>query len=511
MNRFLFFCLLPLISTAQDSSFLKGYDRLFFAQLMNHQVEWVEADSLLNEQSILHYASLFGKGQEFYLNHQQNLGEYLSLELNVDKFSRDGIFNKEAAKFYDVDLRTFIRNKKKSYFLSGVLNYQKYLLEENGGLIDYEEGLYNDPLLYPIGLLAAKNDGRQRSVAVKQQFFLNSELDIHHEWKRWKHSKMYSDDYPTSGFYSHLFLDSIQTFDSTFTQFSEHRIGVTCQNLSVDYLLEKHHYFDVATDSIHYYHGIGLGYEKGGGSFSTSLLTASQYSTKLKFNHKGNLNWETSFTADQKTPSIYYNQFSSNHFNWNNHFDLEQKQALFFSISTKNLSLKSESSRLSNYIYWNTVAIPDQHGIAVYHLKNTVDWTWSWKKLHGHHQLKHQQTTNSYLLRFPDWELSSELYLESTMFEDAMIAKLGVQADYFTEYKAMAYMPALGQLYLQNDVLIGNYPFLTVFVEAQIQTATIKVQARNLSDSFLEGVHYVLPGYPYPPMAIEFGIRWLLK
>ena len=27
----------------------------------------------------------------------------------------------------------------------------------------------------------------------------------------------------------------------------------------------------------------------------------------------------------------------------------------------------------------------------------------------------------------------------------------------------------------------------------------------------LEGVHYVLPGYPYPPMAIEFGIRWLLK
>ena len=69
------------------------------------------------------------------------------------------------------------------------------------------------------------------------------------------------------------------------------------------------------------------------------------------------------------------------------------------------------------------------------------------------------------------------------MFENAMIAKLGVQAVFFTEYKAMAYMPALGQLYLQNDVLIGKYPFLTVFVEAQIQTATIKVQARKIRKS----------------------------
>ena len=510
MNRFFFLCLFPLISTAQEFPFLKSYDRLSLTQLTNLQDEWTEVDSSLKEQSILSYASLSGKGQAFYLNHQQNFGKYLSLELNVDKFSQDGVFNKETLKFYDVDVGVFFENKQKNYFLSGLLSYQKYSMEENGGLVDYEAGLYDDLLLYPVNLLAAKNDGRQRGLFLKQQFLFTSDWDIHHEWRRWKQSKMYSDDYPASGFYSHLFLDSLQTFDSTFTQLSEHRVGFAYQNLSVDYLIEKHHYFDVATDSINYYHGIGLNYENGFFSLSTALLTATQYSTDLNFTYKGNLDWEFALSADQKKNSVYFNQFSSNHFNWNNDFDLEQKQNSFLSISTNSLSLKSEISRLNNYIYWNTSATPAQYGIAIYHLKNTVDWRWAWKKLHGHHQLINQNATNTYLLRFPDWKLCSELYLESPMFENAMIAKLGVQADFFTEYKAMAYMPALGQLYLQNDVFIGNYPFLTVFIEAQVQTATIKVQARNMSGVFLEGSHYILPDYPYSPMAVEFGISWLL-
>ena len=510
MNRFFFLCLLPLISTAQESSFLKSYDRLILTQLTSIHDEWTELDSTLEEQSILGYASLSGKGQKFHLNHQQNLGEYLSLELNVDKFSQDGVFNKEVANFYDVDAAFSFENKQKNFFLSGVLNYKKYSLEENGGLIDYNEGLYSDPLLYPVNLLAAKNDGRQRSLFLKQQFHITSDWNIYHEWQRWKQSKMYSDDYPAIGFYSHLLLDSLQTFDSTYTGFTEHRAGLSYQNMSVDYLLEKHHYFDVATDSTQYYHGLGLNYDNEVFSLSTKLLTATQYRIDLNFTYEGNLNWEFALSADQKKSSVYFNQFSSNHFNWNNDFDLEQKQNSFLSISTNSLSLRSEISRLNNYVYWNTSATPAQYKIAIYHLKNTVDWRWVWKKIHGHHKLINQNTTNTYLLRFPDWKLCSELYLESPMFENAMMAKLGVQADFFTEYKAMAYMPALGQLYLQNDVLIGNYPFLTVFVEAQVQTATIKVQARNMSAVFLEGSHYILPDYPYSPMAVEFGISWLL-
>ena len=59
--------------------------------------------------------------------------------------------------------------------------------------------------------------------------------------------------------------------------------------------------------------------------------------------------------------------------------------------------------------------------------------------------------------------------------------------------------------------MIGNYPFATVFLETKIQSATIRLQLRNVSDIFLDNAHYILPAYPYNPMAVEFGVKWKLK
>ena len=75
-----------------------------------------------------------------------------------------------------------------------------------------------------------------------------------------------------------------------------------------------------------------------------------------------------------------------------------------------------------------------------------------------------------------------------------MMAKLGVSVDYFKEYYALAYSPVLAEMYLQNNQMIGNYPLATVFFETEIQSATIRLQLRNVSDFFLDDSHYILPG-----------------
>ena len=66
-------------------------------------------------------------------------------------------------------------------------------------------------------------------------------------------------------------------------------------------------------------------------------------------------------------------------------------------------------------------------------------------------------------------------------------------------------------MYLQNNQLIGNYPLTTAFFETEIQSATIRLQLRNVSDFFLDDAHYILPGYPYTPMAVNFGVKWELQ
>ena len=92
-----------------------------------------------------------------------------------------------------------------------------------------------------------------------------------------------------------------------------------------------------------------------------------------------------------------------------------------------------------------------------------------------------------------------------------MLSKLGVSVDYFKEYYALAYSPVLAEMYLQNDQLIGSYPLITVFFEAEVQSATIRLQLRNVSDFFLDNSHFILPGYPYTPMVVEFGVKWELQ
>ena len=83
--------------------------------------------------------------------------------------------------------------------------------------------------------------------------------------------------------------------------------------------------------------------------------------------------------------------------------------------------------------------------------------------------------------RFLDYHFifKSDLYIKSSLFHNAMMAKLSVSVDYFKEFYALAYSPVLAEMYRKasND---RNYP-LSTFFETEIQSATIRC-TRNVSD-----------------------------
>jgi hypothetical protein len=70
--------------------------------------------------STLQYHSFSSKGQFIKVNHQQYFTDYLLFDLDFDKFSHEGIFNRENLKLHNVHTKLFFNNKKKNVSITFV-------------------------------------------------------------------------------------------------------------------------------------------------------------------------------------------------------------------------------------------------------------------------------------------------------------------------------------------------------------------------------------------------------
>lgn len=85
-----------------------------------------------------------------------------------------------------------------------------------------------------------------------------------------------------------------------------------------------------------------------------------------------------------------------------------------------------------------------------------------------------------------------------------------VVINYFTEYYADAYMPALRTFHLQNEVKIGNYPFLDICVTFKLKRANLYVAYTNVYSLAKDNRYFTTPHYPMRDSKIMFGLRWRL-
>ena len=82
--------------------------------------------------------------------------------------------------------------------------------------------------------------------------------------------------------------------------------------------------------------------------------------------------------------------------------------------------------------------------------------------------------------------------------------------NYFTEYYADAYMPALRTYYLQDDVKIGNYPFLDFYLTFKVKRANLFVGYTNIYSLSKDNRYFTTPHYPMRDSKFIFGVKWRL-
>lgn len=96
------------------------------------------------------------------------------------------------------------------------------------------------------------------------------------------------------------------------------------------------------------------------------------------------------------------------------------------------------------------------------------------------------------------------------IFHKAATLQPSLTVQYFTKYYADAYMPALRTFHLQNEVKIGNFPFIDFALAIKVKRANIYVAYSNMFlltgnyDAFI-GAHY-----PMRSSRIFIGINWRL-
>ena len=177
-----------------------------------------------------------------------------------------------------------------------------------------------------------------------------------------------------------------------------------------------------------------------------------------------------------------YRYYESNHFKWN---DLDFRNTLALDIKgriglpKRDISVGVQFQNLTNYVFLGEDCMPVQYNdnlqvLAVDLLAKLRAW-----RFHLDVQAVYQLTGNKEVLPLPDVALYGNFYYKDKFFK-VLTVQIGATVRYHTEYYGNAYMPALGQFYVQREVLIGNYPEVNVYANFHLKTVRFFVQYYHL-------------------------------
>lgn len=210
--------------------------------------------------------------------------------------------------------------------------------------------------------------------------------------------------------------------------------------------------------------------------------------------------------SNQEAPYLM-NHYVSNHFIWENDFGKERRFRVggILDIPFSGTRLDVGVENLQNYIYFNNNSLPTQHGGSVQVLSATVNQNFKFRALHWENRVTYQTSSEESVIPLPKLALYSNLYV---LFKVATLyVQLGVDCDYYTEYRALAYQPATMSFHTQSETKVGNYPFMNLYANMKLSRARFYLLYSHFNKGMFGGDNYFsLPHYPLNPSRFLLGV-----
>ena len=210
---------------------------------------------------------------------------------------------------------------------------------------------------------------------------------------------------------------------------------------------------------------------------------------------------------------ILINSYSSNHFRFNNDFNNTKTVKATYIVKHKNYSFTSTLTNYLDYIYLDHYSHYQQFQNSIINWYNKLTVNLNWKKFNSTHTLEYNYTENTSVMRFPEFNYTTSLWLETDLFGDNLKAQIGANMNYFTSYYAKAYNPALAKFHLQDSQLIGDVPLLSAFLKMRVNNMSITMYYRNITSLIRANAdaYYLIPNYPNYPASFQLSVVWRLN
>lgn len=221
---------------------------------------------------------------------------------------------------------------------------------------------------------------------------------------------------------------------------------------------------------------------------------------------------QATFDVELKRQSAnwFEESYYSNHFRWENDFNASTYLTFNLRYSYKTYSIGVKQTSIANMIYFGTDARPTQND-GMFSIREAY---LSFYQRLGRFELEGfaslQKSSNEEVMHLPLVLGQLKVGYSQPIFHKAATLHPSITVRYFTKYYADAYMPATRTFYLQNDVEIGNFPFIDLALAIKVKKAHIYAAYSNMF--LLTGDHnsFIAPHYPMRDSKIFIGVNWRL-
>lgn len=207
-------------------------------------------------------------------------------------------------------------------------------------------------------------------------------------------------------------------------------------------------------------------------------------------------------------PSYFYKRYASNHFMWNNSFGKTRRMRVGGELSVKRWGtrLNVGVENIQNYIYFDNNCLPQQEGSIIQVFQARLDQNFRLGILNWENEVVYQKTSKPSIIPLPELSVYSNLYL---LFRIAKVlhVQLGVDCRYYTKYKSETFQPATLTFHTQDQIEVGNYPFMNAYINMKLKQTRFFVMMSHVNQGLFGGNNYFsLPHYPLNPRMFQMGL-----
>lgn len=534
------------------------YDRYMFTP---ESIRWYDSKQPFTRLLLI----IGGAGEQgVSVVHNQRVKQRFNFSFQYDRVASEGSYSRQTTNLNNIAVTSRFRSKKDFYRFRAMYSFKNMTMFDNGGVTS--TGIFGDTsfvtsAIVDVNILNAQTTIRQSGGTFQQELnFMGEaveyqvddttrgraffpELQLFHEFGYSFYKYRFVDQSPDSAYYEPTYLSSItDSLDASYSHILySNRAGVSyAKVLDADSMGATYRNFYFEAAAVHEYYQIAQNFRHTGlSNLSIEAQVRDHPKSDMRFKYgfmgqfvlagynQGDMELNARAGYDLKKLGLFGIEafFRDQRPDWTARnvvfndtvvaYNLDKERlftgGVYYQLPKWRTKLHAQYNVISNYIYWNSNAQPEQEQDELVNF-----WTFTAEQNFRvwHFGLDnlirvYVPTSANKRLRFPTYWGKHSLFFFYSLFKNNLDFRIGLDVFYNTNYQPYGYNPLVGQFYLQDKEQLKYYPVMDVYISFQVAELAIFFKMQHVNQGMFKQNGY-FSAYPYPAAGRQFklGLSW---